>query len=135
MRIGIAANTTKKEGIAEHAHELTLDMLEQIPQALNEPVFVMKSATVKGDVVIFTDIKDRQGRSVIVPLAIQKDIGNKNIANVIKSIYGRKAEDLFVTKQVLEKNLLYANTEKSLEWLTGFRLQLPDLITKQSSLP
>lgn len=134
MRIGIAANTTKKEGIAEHAHELTLDMLEQIPQALNEPVFVMKSATVKGDVVIFTDIKDRQGRSVIVPLAIQKDIGNKNIANVIKSIYGRKAEDLFVTKQVLEKNLLYANTEKSLEWLTGFRLQLPDLITKQSSL-
>lgn len=134
MRIGIAANTTKKEGIAEHAHELTLDMLEQIPQALNEPVFVMKSATQPGDIVVFTDIKDAQGRSVIVPLTIQKDIGHGDIANVIKSIYGRNAEDLFVAKQVLEKNLLYANTEKSPEWLEGFRLQLPDGLTKQSSL-
>ena len=134
MRVGIAANTTKAEGTAEHAHELTLDMLEQIPRALNEPVFVMKSATQQGDIVVFTDVKDKQGRSVIVPLAIQKDIGRDNLANVIKSIYGRNAEDLFVAKQALEKNLLYANTEKSPEWLGGFRLQLPDLLTKQSSL-
>ena len=133
MRIGLAANTTKAKGEARHAHGLTSDMLEQIPQALNEPVFVIKSATVAGDIIVFTDIKDSEGHSVIVPLAIQKDIGNQNVANVIKSIYGRDNEDLFVTKNVLAENVLYANTEKSPAWLTAFRLQLPLLITKQSS--
>lgn len=133
MRIGLAANTTKAKGEARHAHGLTPEMLEQIPQALNEPVFVMKSATVADDIVVFTDIKDSEGRSVIVPLAIQKNIGRQDVANVIKSIYGRDNEDLFVTKNVLAKNVLYANTEKSPAWLREFRLQLPSLVTKQSS--
>ena len=136
IRAGIAANTTrnKNEANTPHAHGLTLDMLEQIPQAINEPLFIMKSATVPGDIVVFTEVKDASGRSIVVPLALHQDIGNKNFANVIKSIYGRNNEDLFITKQILDKNVLYANTEKSPEWLTGFRLQLPDLITKQSSL-
>lgn len=133
MRIGLAANTTKAKGEARHAHDLTPEMLEQIPQALNEPVFVMKSATVADDIVVFTDIKDSEGRSVIVPLAIQKNIGRQDVANVIKSIYGRDNEDLFVTKNVLAENVLYANTEKSPAWLREFRLQLPSLVTKQSS--
>lgn len=134
MHLGIAVNTTKSEGAAKHSHGLTLDMIEQIPQALNEPVFVMKSATQSGDIVVFTDIKDAQGKSVVVPLTIQKDIGRGSVANVIKSIYGKDNEDLFVAKQVLAKNLLYVNKEKSLGWVGEYGLQLPDLLTKQSSL-
>ena len=134
MHLGVAVNTTKSEGAAKHSHGLTLDMIEQIPQALNEPVFVMKSATQAGDIVVFTDVKDSQGKSVVVPLTIQKDIGRGSVANVIKSIYGKDNEDIFVAKQVLAKNLLYVNKEKSLGWVGEYGLQLPDLLTKQSSL-
>ena len=134
MRAGIAANTTKPEKSAEHAHGLTLDMLEQIPQALNDPVFVMKSATHEGNIVVFTDVRDNKNRSVIVPIAIQQDIGLGKVANVIKTIYGRNAEGLFIAKQFEKGNVLYANTEKSLDWLGNSQLQLLQMFTKQSSL-
>lgn len=134
MHIGVATNTTKVDGAAPHAHGLTLDMLEQIPQALNEPVFVLKSATQAGDIVVFTDVKDTKERSVIVPVALKKDVGRGKVANVIKSIYGRNAEKPFVTNNIINNNMLYANRKKSLEWLRECGLQLPDLLTKQSSL-
>ena len=134
MHIGVAASTTKQIGKAPHAHELTLDMLEQIPEAINDPVFVMKSATQEGHLVIFTDLKDASGQSILVPLRIKQNIGRGNVANVIKTIYGRTNEDLFLVKQQIQGNILYANTEKSPSWLRVRGLQLPGLVTKKSFL-
>ncbi len=134
IHIGVAANVTRANGSTKHAHNLTLDMLSQIPAALNDPVFVMKSATHNNDIVVFTDIKNSNGSSIIVPLLLNKNVGRFDVANVIKSMYGKDNEVGFIERQIKNNNLLYANTEKSPEWLRGFRLQLPDLLTTQSFL-
>lgn len=43
-------------------------MLKQIPIALNEPVFVIKSATRNDSIVVFTDIKDNKRPNSFRPL-------------------------------------------------------------------
>ena len=110
-------------------------MLKQIPIALNEPVFVIKSATRNDSIVVFTDIKDNKDHSIILPIVISTNSNNSIFLNPnwISSMYGRNSEDTFLVKQYLSGNVLYASTKKSPEWAGKFRLQLPKTLLKQSS--
>ncbi|WP_459540362.1 MuF-C-terminal domain-containing protein [Negativicoccus succinicivorans] len=128
---GLALNTMNAPGTSAHAHAMTPKMLAQIPAALHEPVFVLKSATRKHDsIVVFTDIKDEQGQSVIVPIRFTK---NKwGYANQVSSIYGKDAENRFFYSQWARGNVLYASTKKGPLWATNARLQLPRTLLKES---
>ena len=133
-----AWQTMQVKDSGEHAHELTYEMLKQIPKAINEPVFMLKSdvkmknGKIDKRIVVFTDIKDKNKKSILVPIVIAKDVTQKNL---IATMYGRNNEDLFLAKQVVfENSLLYANTEKSPSWLQKTRLQLPRTVIKKSSL-
>lgn len=128
---GLALNTMNAPGTSAHAHAMTPKMLAQIPAALHEPVFVLKSATRKHDsIVVFTDIKDEQGQSVIVPIRFTK---NKwGYANQVSSIYGKDAENRFFYSQWERGNVLYASTKKGPLWATNARLQLPRTLLKES---
>lgn len=128
---GLALNTMNAPGTSAHAHAMTPKMLAQIPAALHEPVFVLKSATRKRDsIVVFTDIRDEQDRSVIVPIRFTKNkLGH---ANQISSIYPRAREELFMLKQMMIDNLVYISTRKGPLWAKKSRLQLPRTLLKES---
>lgn len=84
----------------------------------------MKSATRGHDsIVVFTDIRDHQGKSVIVPIRFTKS--KRGITNQITSIYPREREFSFLFTQWKKENFLYASTIKSSYWVRNTRLQLP----------
>lgn len=133
MSLGIAYNNTKsKNSGVKHAHGVPFEVFEQIPSAIQDPVFVMESATVAGDIVIYTDVKVG-GKSILVPMTLSKAVGRTR-GNFIKSIYPRQNEAGFITKQAIEGRLLYVNSKKSLTWLGQGRVQFPPELTKSSSL-
>lgn len=126
-----ALTAMKPDASEPHAHGLTDKMMAEAAMALHEPVFVMQSKTRPNDsIVVFTEIKDEKGRSIIVPIQITK---NKNgIANVATSEYGRKSEELFIAKQFVDGRILYANSKKGPAWAEPTRLRLPLGLLKQS---
>lgn len=130
---GLALNTMKPEiqrGNRNHQHGLTLDMLKQLPKALYEPVFIFESATRGNDsIVVFTDIKDKNSRSIIVPVVFSKKSSKEN---TISTIYGRNAEYNFAIKQILEKRALYVSTKKGPVWAKTARVQFPRTLLKRS---
>lgn len=132
---GITQSVQKdKNDKGKHSHGLTKDELAQIPWALQHPAMVLKSATVTGDIVIVTDIKDKDGNSVFVPLVLGQEVhGNNKKANIIKTMYGKDNEDLFIAKQALAQNILYVSKQKSSDLIASYRLQLPQGVIKQSS--
>ena len=128
---GLALNTMNAPGTSAHAHAMTPKMLAQIPAALHEPVFVLKSATRKHDsIVVFTDIRDEQDQSVIVPIRFTKN--KLGYANQISSMYPRTREELFMLKQIMSDNLVYISTRKGPLWAKSTRLQLPRTLLKES---
>ncbi|MDU2929036.1 DUF6861 domain-containing protein [Negativicoccus succinicivorans] len=128
---GLALNTMNAPGTSAHAHAMTPKMLAQIPAALHEPVFVLKSATRKHDsIVVFTDIRDEQDRSVIVPIRFTKN--KLGYTNQISSMYPRTGEELFMLKQMMSDNLVYISTRKGPLWAKKSRLQLPRTLLKES---
>ncbi len=133
MSLGVAYNNTRpRSSGAKHAHEVPFEVFEQIPRAIQDPVFVIKSATVPGDIVIYTDIKlDKE--SILLPIKIAKQSGGDK-TNYIKTIYPRTNEAGFITKQAIEGRLLYVNSKKSSTWLGQGRVQFPPELTKSSSL-
>ena len=91
----------------------------------------MKSATRGHDsIVVFTDIRDHQGKSVIVPIRFTRN--KSGIANQITSIYPREREFSFLFNQWKEENFLYASTIKSSYWVRNTRLQLPRTLLNKS---
>ena len=126
-----ALTAMKPDASEPHAHGLTDKMMAEAAMALHEPVFVMQSKTRPNDsIVVFTEIKDEKGRSIIVPIQITK---NKNgIANVATSEYGRNSEELFIAKQFVDGRILYANSKKGPAWAEPTRLRLPLGLLKQS---
>lgn len=133
MSLGVAYNNTKPKNTgAKHAHGVPFEVFGQIPRAIQDPVFVIESATVPGDIVVYTDIKIGE-ESVLLPIKISKQSGGDK-TNYIKTIYPRTNEAGFITKQALEGRLLYVNSKKSSTWLGRSRVQFPQSITKSSSL-
>ena len=126
-----ALTAMKPDGSESHAHGLTDKMMAEAAMALHEPVFVMQSKTRPNDsIVVFTEIKDGKGRSIIVPIQITKN--ENGIANVATSEYGRNSEEMFIAKQFVGGRILYANSKKGPAWAEPTRLRLPLGLLKQS---
>lgn len=96
-------------------HNLTVDDLKAIPDALANPVMVFKSATKKDSFVFFTERKDYKNDSIIIPLAVNKQKG-RLIINEVTSMYGK--DDDFVNRNILNNNLLYVDEERYKEYAT-----------------
>ena len=112
-----------------HGHGLTSKELAQIPQSLVNPVAIMRPlsgarAPSPNSVVAITLIKDSKGRHVITALDIAQESGK---AQIIRSIYGKKAVDEFIKRGRSEDAFLYKNetalreleAPTGLQWPTG----------------
>lgn len=96
-------------------HELSIDDIYAIPSQLADPVMVFKSRTRDDSYVFFTERKDSEGRSILIPLAVNKRLG-RIVINEITSMYGRNNEIDFVKSNLDEDNLIYLDKVRSLEW-------------------
>lgn len=103
-------------------HALTLDDIYSIPEQLADPVMVFKSRTRNDSYVFFTERKDGNNHSILIPMAVNKHKG-KIVINEITSMYGKDNESDFVKKNIDEDNLIYVDKKRSTEWERSSHVQ------------
>jgi len=92
-----------------HAHHVTDAVVEQLPELMNDPVMILDSNTVPGDIMVVLDALDTQGNPVVATVHPNGHAwvgGEYGRANFITSVYGR--DNLAVRPGADSKNnLLY----------------------------
>jgi hypothetical protein len=111
-------------------HSVTLDMLKQLPEAMADPIAIFDSETRQGsgDIVFMLELKDADGRTVVVPVALggRKGSGPREI-NIVKSAYG-KGNNKPITQWFIDqagKNSRYINEQKIAGWAKTSGVQFP----------
>lgn len=80
-------------------HNLGEDIVKQLPEAINNPLDVVKSNTKNGSIVLITHLADKQGRTVIASIKTngKGTVNDTRIdTNVMTSAYGRNNYDKFM---------------------------------------
>lgn len=102
-------------------HSLTREMVEQVPAALRDPIFVFDSATERDAVTVLTEIQ-HEGRNVLAAIHLDRGAPNKP-ANVIVSLYDKSP--MAIQGWIRDGLLRYAHQQKARSYFLSARLQLP----------
>lgn len=97
-------------------HHLSKEIILSIPKELADPVMIFKSRTRDDSFVFFTEQKDENNRTILIPLAVNKHLG-RIVINEITSMYGRNNEIEFVKYNIDEDKLVYMDKERTNKWL------------------
>ena len=113
-------------------HNLGEHIVKKLPDAINNPLDIVKSNTKDDSIVLTTDLSDNQNRTIIASIKIDGKGTVNDIridTNVLTSAYGRNNYDKFMQDNIKEGNLLYDVDQgiiKKIDKKTvGERLQLP----------
>lgn len=120
-------NKTGKYAGANY-HDLGIDIVKQLPEAINNPLDIVKSNTKSDSIVLTTYLADKQNRTVIASIKMngKGTINDIRIdTNVMTSAYGRNNYEKFMEENIKNGNLLYDIDRGVLKKVTGERLQLP----------
>lgn len=112
------------DGYMGGKHNLGFYALEHLSDQLENPVAVLKSATQRDSLVVFTEFLDAQGNPVMVPIHLDK-AGRIGISNEVASMYGRGNFNKFIEEQRKLGNILFEDEKRTLQQLPRAGLQLP----------
>lgn len=114
----------------DNIHGLSAEMIKKIPEAIANPLNILKSSTQDNSVVIITDLADKNERPIIASIKVddQGRIGNIDfLTNRLASTYGKDNYDRFMQTEIAKGNLLYDIDEGIIKELpASTRLQLPE---------
>ncbi|WP_368235012.1 hypothetical protein [Anaerotruncus rubiinfantis] len=114
------------DGYMGGKHNLGFYALEHLSDQLENPVAVLKSATQRDSLVVFTEFLDAQGNPVMVPIHLDK-AGRIGISNEVASMYGRGNFNKFIEEQRKLGNILFEDEKRTLQQLPVEGLQLPKM--------
>lgn len=117
--------------------EMNDEFIKQIPDILENPTLILKSQTVKGRIIVFSEIKATDNKPILVAMELNPSENKNNVEKIYKvaSAYGRqnvkKMQD-WLNKQ---DNILYIDKQKNrtINWLNGLGLRLPVPYNSNSS--
>ena len=122
--------------------EMTIDVIKTIPNAIENPVIVMQSKTVKDSLTIYGEVYaevDGVKEPVMVAMQLSPEGKNGRILNIqkVSNAYVRRGETKELTRQNAQKlintsDILYIEPQKNRtdSWLRALGLQLPAGLTK-----
>ena len=93
----------------DNTHELTPELLAQVPQALQEPTLVFDSEQ-PGALVAVTSLQDSKGNPVVAAIHLSREAGFIRI-NKIASIYGKDNAGSVFNRWQREGKLRYVDTK------------------------
>lgn len=133
--VDYAVNGTKED------HQMSLVMLEHLPELLEHPVAIIESATRPNDSIVAIVDGTINGKNVIVPITIQTTSRANDVqidANHLASVHGRgNVENLF--KKALQKEnadsvgVYYLDKNRASILFGDIRVQFPE-ISEQAGL-
>ena len=109
-------------------HGLGVDTVKQLPEAISNPLDIVKSNTKDDSIVLTTYLADNQDRTIIASIRIDgKGLVNQVLidTNVMTSAYGRNNYDKFMQDNIKNGNLLYDIDRGVIKKVDVARLQLP----------
>ena len=104
--VRISYGVLKKINIEKH--NVPMNVIEDLPNLISDPVAIFKSKTDENSYVAVLDAKDNSDRIIV---SIMKST-NGNY-NVIPSVYGKDNFENFIINNLKENNLLYINENKA----------------------
>ena len=110
-----ASRLSDKSMQANHPFELS--EIENLPEAIQQPLAVFRSATHIGSYVVMTEI-EHQGKNYVAAIQTHRQKGRLEI-NDIRSIYPKNNGQ--IANWIDEGLLEYAETQKMVEWLSKQR--------------
>lgn len=105
----------------KHAKEISPAILKQLPEALTDPLMILKS-TNDSEMIVVVDLQDKNGSTIMIPFVLNAKDGEYQI-NSIKSVYGRTIKstlmpnDKWYISKINDDNLLYINKKRTAHWL------------------
>ena len=125
--------------LLDHAGEgIDLDVIKQVPDITERPVFVLKSKTVPGSIVLFGTVETKTGRKMLATVSLTPGMGkNLNVdLSVITGAYSRRNNQM--RNMLTSSEILYIDgteeNERTNEWLKQLGLQLPSRSTNVGSV-
>ena len=121
----------------KNQHGITMDIVEQLPNAIQNPLNVIKNPKFKNRFVVVTELTDQYGDIVIVPIEMNTNGYIENIetnVNKIASVYGKEYYDIPAQEgldsymEANKKNIVYdidKDPTAKRNTTTDYRLQLP----------
>lgn len=132
---GIIWHSEKIGKILRKHKGMTLDVIKQVPQILEDPVMVVSSKYADSRVVVISEITDSFGAPVtaVLELAPTTSGGELIDLNVIISAYGKNNKP---AEFIRDSGVIYLaeNKNRTNTWLQGLGLQLPSDTTTYGSI-
>lgn len=104
-------------------HDLDKETLRFLVFALRNPVMLLKGSQ-PDSLVAVTDLIDKEGRPIIVPVALNRRNAWHPVAQIV-SVYGRNNFDAYLQNQINKGNLLAINRNKANQMLRSTGVQFP----------
>lgn len=92
-------------------HDIDIDVIKQLPQALANPLNILKSDTKSDSIVVVTELADKNGNIIVASIKIDGKGQINDVqfdTNVMTSAYGKSGNyDYFMQDNISKGNLLY----------------------------
>ncbi len=111
----------------KHGHNLSKDIIKQIPQQLRNPILILKNQS-ENALIAITDLKDNNNKQIIIAVGLERRKNQMEI-NRITSLYGKDNFKNYLEKQIGNQNLVALNKMKADKLFQAIRLQSPDVET------
>lgn len=113
-----AKSVMKVSGSDEEAnyHGLTITMMKQLPEAIENPAMIIKASGYDNRVVVITSLKDDSGNTVIAPIELDGKGNWQNVeldANILTTAYGKEKLKDMLMRAVMADEVLYADKKRS----------------------
>lgn len=131
----------------KNQHGITMDIIKQLPEAISNPLNVIKNPKYNNRYVIITNLTDQYGDIVIVPIEMNTKgyiEGIRTDINRTSTVYGKENYDLPKSNEIgsyMERNknnIVYdIDTYNNRSSNVGYRLQLPssNITTSNNIIP
>lgn len=106
-----------------HAHNMSIGELYQIPNAIRNPVMILKGNR-PNSIIFVSDIYDSNNNRIIIPCTLNFDLKHYT-AQRIMSIYGKENFKKYIKKEIEKKSLIAYNKKIVNEMTQSIGLYLP----------
>ncbi len=130
IRQSILTKCIRKATGSRSAHELPRDVIENLPDQLEHPIFLIQDRA-RDSIALISDHQDKDGNHILIAIKLNED-ENQMKVNSIKSIYGKVSLRDYLQKNAELQQLHIVDNKKAerLSRLVGF--QLPQALTASS---
>ena len=117
-------------------HALGLETMQKLPNAIADPLMVIKSHNYDGRITVITELTDSEGHGIIVPVIMNgKGVWQEARvdANIVATVFGHKKFASVAKNAFLNGEVLYADKKRSDNIARVLGVQFPDKTSNDRS--